>query len=763
MAGAAGIVAGAGMLAWPTESPDAAVLAEKDRLTAMFDEAGRQDAEQELRAVRSRTTVEQWDDLVLSYARQRVDGAPTQALAALKHLSTDGDHWLGAARVLAAGAVMRGPVAERLEGIEGARVLEFSSDASVLGIVDARGNASLWSVTGGYQALELSARAEGSLTVRDLAVGPGKEPTVWLAADDGAVWRWSDGVARKRVKLGSNELRSIALAPEASRQGHPRLAVSDSTGVVFVIDAAEDPIVRELRDHRTSVGALAFGPEGIKLASGSDDGAIRLWFLDRQTHRSLEAAGAVSRLRFTEDGQAIAAQTADGTLQQWTTEGVRMSRTLDTSLAWDTDLSGRRQVRFDEDGLRLRLDQDAGIEHRYLDTTGARPTMVTIDPAGRVVVAATDRELLLWRVAPEPGERPGDGQVRYRTRYGVRDLRFTPAGTLVSLDQSGRLLRWNEDGTSAPAIDSSERFEAMALDPEGSRIALVSSDRTLWVGPLGEEAQPVGSLHGLSTPRLQWSPDGAWVSATTCDVRDCALDMVDADGSTQWGIDLHGRRARVRFSPDGSSMMVEHDYGVWVRPLGPDVSGEGRVVRLAVPAEHPRIAWSFAGETIRVVTSSSLRPGPADLSVWMIGRGSGAHEVLSMPNLTHWVASDDGQNILLQTEDQRTLLWRLSRDQMVPLLRPPKTVRSLSVSPDDQALLVYTDTDPRPALIDVASGEHRWLMPVTGVQAWSRDGTLAIGSMDIRLFSDPSPHDSVDFLAWLDAATSVTMEPEGFR
>jgi WD40 repeat protein len=71
--------------------------------------------------------------------------------------------------------------------------------------------------------------------------------------------------------------------------------------------------------HIGPVRSVAFGPEGSALASGGDDGMVRLW----DTHAGglrVEfggRAGAVRSVAFTPDGAILASGGDDRTVQLW--------------------------------------------------------------------------------------------------------------------------------------------------------------------------------------------------------------------------------------------------------------------------------------------------------------------------------------------------------------------------------------------------------------------------------------------------------------
>ena len=120
-------------------------------------------------------------------------------------------------------------------------------------------------------------------SARDLAAGlrsvlEGKQEhcTVLYDLDDGAAWeavvhRIPDFSVVAELEHVTG-LWAACFTPDGTR-----LATGGDDGVIRVFDTVTWDLVFELRGHETYVHALKFSPDGTQLASGSGDGTIRLW------------------------------------------------------------------------------------------------------------------------------------------------------------------------------------------------------------------------------------------------------------------------------------------------------------------------------------------------------------------------------------------------------------------------------------------------------------------------------------------------------
>jgi len=98
------------------------------------------------------------------------------------------------------------------------------------------------------------------------------------------------------------------------------IATGDASAVVRVWDADSGKLLRNMEGHRGAIQALAFSPDGHRLASGGRDGhLINLWDVPsgRLTLTLRGHASSVEAIDFSPNGHWIVSASGDHTLKVW--------------------------------------------------------------------------------------------------------------------------------------------------------------------------------------------------------------------------------------------------------------------------------------------------------------------------------------------------------------------------------------------------------------------------------------------------------------
>jgi WD40 repeat protein len=327
---------------------------------------------------------------------------------------------------------------------------------------------------------------------------------------------------------------TICTAPR--RKNRPTLLVGGKIALVVVL-----AIVMKIHDRSTSPGwhhrvsfmghtsvilALAFSPDGTRLASGDDEGNLLVGDWQSGTHWSAapDEHGRILSLAFTPSGSTLICGRKEGAVQLWDVAGAQLERTL---LGHN---SGVFSVSCTGDGRTLATGSGGGVVKIWdLPTGQARAswnihanafTSLAISPGGELLaVGSLDLGLQWWDVATgreqtspqgpsaaiyalafaEDGHTLvagcGDGSVRVwdvSSRTLVNSLKLADRSVLgVGVSANGRtiiagsldgLMRvWDMDRGGDPAIwehktSFNAYVKAVALARDGCRFAVGMND-----------------------------------------------------------------------------------------------------------------------------------------------------------------------------------------------------------------------------------------------------------------------------------------------
>ena len=205
---------------------------------------------------------------------------------------------------------------------------------------------------------------------------------------------------------------------------------------------------------------MAFSPDGKTLASGNNDGTIRLW--DVATGRPIGQpltghTGSFLSVAFSPDGKTLASGNGDGTIRLW---DVATGRPIGSPLTGHTGVSllGGVQPGRQDPGQRQRRWQQSGC--------GTWP------PAARSGSPLTGHTASVWSVA------------------------FSPDGkTLASGSDDGTIRLWDVATgrpIGSPLTGHTGAVDSVAFSPDGKTLASGSFDHTvrLWDVATG---RPIGN------------------------------------------------------------------------------------------------------------------------------------------------------------------------------------------------------------------------------------------------------------------------------
>ena len=251
-------------------------------------------------------------------------------------------------------------------------------------------------------------------------------------------------------------------------------------------DLTEAEVPRILRLHSEAIYDHAFSPDGTRIATVGNDGALVVW--DRQTRERVFRVAA-HRIRsrnvgFTPDGQTICTSGRDGYLRFWNAADGRALSEHRLGHEGVCDLLSASSG----DGLQVVATFDkwadgalTGIRDKQIQfkvRTGVFPTSLAVAPSGkRFAVGATDGTVEIRDCSS------GEELVRFRAHTNRVVCAYSHAGDRIATASYDGLVRlWTPDGALERELGGhAGRVNGVAFTGDGGRVLSCGNDGTLRV------------------------------------------------------------------------------------------------------------------------------------------------------------------------------------------------------------------------------------------------------------------------------------------
>ncbi len=286
-----------------------------------------------------------------------------------------------------------------------------------------------------------------------------------------------------------------------------------------------------IRRLPSSVGAMAFAPEGRTLALGYSDGSLEVRDLERGGPREIEPSVGASLTRcvaFSPDGRTLASGGRGSGVTLWEMPSGKFRGTLEDlsttvgSLAFSPD--GQTLATGSVDGLVQLWDSGSGREIARMAGHSGEVRSLAFAPDGKTLASGSfDRSVKLWDVASGRKLDGVDGQGRR-----VYSLAYAPDGKSLAISFGatyesikGLVVVWDlAGGSRSVRVMGEASFASVAFAPDGKTLAAAGGDRVvkLWDVATGRPRPSLTGHEGFIAS-LAYSPDGQLLATAGRDAR----------------------------------------------------------------------------------------------------------------------------------------------------------------------------------------------------------------------------------------------------
>ena len=555
-----------------------------------------------------------------------------------------------------------------LEALSNVLSVVFSPDGQFLAIGDTNDHIYLWKITENRPILHQIITSHNHW-VRTLAFSPDSK-IIASSGEDGRVYLRQVETGRLIATFEGHidKVRSLTFSPDGKF-----LASSSDDRTVRIWNLNRHQLLSVLNHHTDKVRSVVFHPQGNTLISASQDNTICLWImsphgveLSKKFDLSRECKHFLLRaIAISPDGKMLATGNDDGVVRLWDLKTSKFSKEFPSHNGWIRSLAfspnGKWLASASEDETIRICDVTTSNCLHILKGHNGRIWSIAFHPFRSWLVAGDDAlKVKLWHT--QTGECLGAFQGYSQE---TRPLVFSPDSQTLAVGNNQATVNLKDSTTGRIQVSiptNNGNIWSLAYSPDGNTLIGASDHKTVEVWEILTPSNPSKSLrgHGSWVRTVAFSADGDFFASAS-------------DDKTIKLWDAHTLKCLKTFT-------FEDDYGHtdWVRSVCFHPTSEKFLLASASDDGTIKL-WNI--KTHKLINTLNEERNNEQKLIKILNKERNNEQIRA-------IAISPQGNLLASSSNNNTItIWNLATYQRITTLREHRNwVSSVAFSPDGKWL-----------------------------------------------------------------------------